>query len=50
MTLENRYVVQRFILKAIILTIFASLQWRRGILLTVAMLFGFTSMMDVGLA
>lgn len=47
---ENRYAVQRFALKTAILTVFAAAQWRHGLALTLGVLFGMASMIDIGLA
>ena len=50
MSFENRYVVRRFILKVIILAVFAAVQWPHGNLFTIALLFGFAGVTDIGLA
>lgn len=50
MTHENRYVVQRFALKTVILTVFALPQWRHGVTATLGVLFGMAAMIDIGLA
>lgn len=46
----NRYALQRFALKTAILTVFGLAQWRHGIALTLGVLFGMASMIDIGLA
>mgnify|MGYP006956612949 CR=1 FL=1 len=46
----NRYVIQRFLLKTAILTLFAVAQWRHGVAATLGVLFGMASMIDIGLA
>ncbi len=46
---ENRYVIRGFALKKIILAAFALPQWRHGVALTLSILFGIASLIDVGL-
>lgn len=50
MSSQNLYVIRRFILKTGLLTLFALAQWRHGIALTLGILFGTASMIDIGLA
>ena len=50
MTLENRYAIRRFLLKTWLLGVFALAQGRHSIALTLSMLFGTASLIDVCLA
>lgn len=47
---ENRYVLRRFALKTGILSVFALAQWRQGVAITLAILFGISGMLNAAIA